>query len=60
MRFRRANAVLLLLLVAAMVSGLLGLANGSQDLAIFILADPTIDSAAVPGSPDVLTGRSGP
>jgi hypothetical protein len=38
MRFRWANAILLLLLLAEMASGLLGLVTGSEDLAIFIQA----------------------
>ena len=36
MRFPWANAILLLLLLTEMVSGLLGLVTGSDDLAIFI------------------------
>ena len=38
MRFPWANTILLLLLLAEMVSGLLGLVTGSEDLAIFIQA----------------------
>ena len=38
MRFRWANAILLILLLAEMVSGLLGLVTGSDELAVFIQA----------------------
>ncbi len=38
MKFRWANAILLLLLLVAMASGLLGLVTGSDELTIFIVA----------------------